>query len=399
MLESETSRNMTDAKRDDALLDQEPFGLDRVFADDPDEIYAIDEQTGHFIYANSAALDNLGYTLPELATKTPLDLQVHTTVADLAERIAALRDSTRASIAFEVDYQRKDGSVYRVHHDVRLLRAYDPPAFLVRAREITSESHPIGVDVTDPFRHLVEDADDGIWVIDAANRTTYANDAIARMLGCKREEMIGRTPFDFMDDEWRALAAKNLERRKAGERQHLEFKYIRSDGSTLWSIIATHPIFDTGGLYAGSYAIVTDITERKRREETLLEGLHLESGELATPAGGPLVVSMPAVSGLRSMLVAKRFALLADARRLELIELLASREERSVSALARALAMSQSNVSKHLRQLAEAGLLVRRQAGTSTFYALADSTVPILCRVVCQWLGAQAQAEYEALAS
>lgn len=62
--------------------------------------------------------------------------------------------------------------------------------------------------------------------------------------------------------------------------------------------------------------------------------------------------------------------LLSDGTRLRILALV-EREELSVGELAKALDMTQSRVSNHLRLLREAALLAERHAGTSTFVRLA----------------------------
>jgi PAS domain S-box-containing protein len=69
------------------------------------------------------------------------------------------------------------------------------------------------------YRRLVETAEEGVWVIDAENWTTFVNDKMAWMLGYHVEEMLGRPLFAFMDAEGRALAQVNLERRRNGIRE------------------------------------------------------------------------------------------------------------------------------------------------------------------------------------
>jgi len=64
--------------------------------------------------------------------------------------------------------------------------------------------------------------------------------------------------------------------------------------------------------------------------------------------------------------------LLADPVRLRILALL-EREELAVGELGRALELSQSRVSNHLRQLREAGLLVERHVGTSTRVRLREA--------------------------
>jgi ubiquinone/menaquinone biosynthesis C-methylase UbiE len=67
--------------------------------------------------------------------------------------------------------------------------------------------------------------------------------------------------------------------------------------------------------------------------------------------------------------------LLGDATRLRILAL-CERAELSVGELTRALDMSQSRVSNHLRVLRDSGLLAERHAGTSTFLQLSASVRP-----------------------
>ena len=61
---------------------------------------------------------------------------------------------------------------------------------------------------------------------------------------------------------------------------------------------------------------------------------------------------------------------LGDATRLRILALVGA-EELSVGELSRALGMSQSRVSNHLRLLRKSGLVAERHAGPSTFLRLA----------------------------
>lgn len=81
-------------------------------------------------------------------------------------------------------------------------------------------------------------------------------------------------------------------------------------------------------------------------------------------------------------LVAARFRVLSDPVRLQILQLLRE-EERSVGMLVQDLGFSQPNVSKHLRTLQDAGLIGRRQEGTTAWYSLADPSVFQLCDLVC----------------
>ena len=121
------------------------------------------------------------------------------------------------------------------------------------------------------YRRIVETAQEGIWVIDTESRTTFINQKMAQLLGYSVESMTGRSLFEFMDEEGQAQAAANVERRRQNIAEQHDFKFQRKDGSGLWTIVETSPIFDQNGQYAGALAMVTDITERKLAEKKLRE--------------------------------------------------------------------------------------------------------------------------------
>lgn len=119
------------------------------------------------------------------------------------------------------------------------------------------------------YRCIVETAEEGIWIIDAENKTSFVNNKIAQMLGYSVSEMLGTSLFNYMDEEGKAIAAANVERRRQGIEEQHDFKFLRSDGSPLWAIVSTNPIFDATGQYQGALGMVTDITQRKQTEERL----------------------------------------------------------------------------------------------------------------------------------
>lgn len=96
--------------------------------------------------------------------------------------------------------------------------------------------------------------------------------------------------------------------------------------------------------------------------------------------------------------VAERFRILGDSSRLTILRELLAAGELNVGELVERLGMSQANVSKHLRVLADAGIVVRRPEGTAAYYRIADPTITELCDIVCGRLREQVAAEARALA-
>ncbi len=120
------------------------------------------------------------------------------------------------------------------------------------------------------YRTIVETTNEGIWMLDASSKTSYVNSRMAQMLGYEPEEMLGKYLLDFMDADARIDAQKYLQRRKEGIKEDHDFRFSRKDGTDLWTIISTSPVFDDKGHYVGALGMmVTDISQRKQTEEKL----------------------------------------------------------------------------------------------------------------------------------
>ena len=115
---------------------------------------------------------------------------------------------------------------------------------------------------------VMEAMGQGLTVTDPAGQFVYVNQAYARMLGYEPSELIGRSPFDFtatIDHE--SLEAARQARAR-GEKSSYETSLRHRDGSLVYALITGVPRFE-GGHAAGSIATITDLSERRRQEQTL----------------------------------------------------------------------------------------------------------------------------------
>jgi len=114
------------------------------------------------------------------------------------------------------------------------------------------------------YRAIVETAREGIWVLGPDGVTTYANRQLCAMLGYVAEEIVGRTLFDFLDDQARALARLVHGRGGMGFVDTYDFRFRRRDGADLWAVVSATSL---PGPESGVLVMLTDITERKRVED------------------------------------------------------------------------------------------------------------------------------------
>ena len=127
------------------------------------------------------------------------------------------------------------------------------------------------------YRSLVEATSDWIWEVDNDGVYTYTNFKVKDMLGYEPEEIIGKTPFDFMvPNEQERLTEwlrDILESRKPFE--GMENTNIHKDGRHVLLETSGVPIFDPDGNLLGYRGIDRNITRRKLAEKAL-QKVHID---------------------------------------------------------------------------------------------------------------------------
>ena len=90
--------------------------------------------------------------------------------------------------------------------------------------------------------------------------------------------------------------------------------------------------------------------------------------------------------------VARYFALLSEPTRLKILHAVCN-EERSVSQIVASTGASQTNVSRHLALMHQAGVVSRRREGSAVYYHLVDREFAEICRTVCTRIAGRIEAD------
>jgi PAS domain S-box-containing protein len=119
------------------------------------------------------------------------------------------------------------------------------------------------------LRTILNTANEGFWLIDSDAVTMDVNPKMCALLGREQEQVLGRSIFDFVDNENRAIFDEQMRLRAKGEKGSYEMALSRPDGSLVFCEFRATPLFDGLENKAGAFAMVTDITERKRAEKAM----------------------------------------------------------------------------------------------------------------------------------
>jgi PAS domain S-box-containing protein len=121
------------------------------------------------------------------------------------------------------------------------------------------------------YRLLVETMNEGFSIADENGIRTYANKRLCDMLGYEMDEIVGHPVTKFLDKEGRKVWVREFEKRRKRESTPYEMNFVRKDGERVPTIVSPRPIFDEKGVFKGSFAAITDISNLKRTEESLKE--------------------------------------------------------------------------------------------------------------------------------
>ena len=140
------------------------------------------------------------------------------------------------------------------------------------------------------YRHLIENMNDGIIVIDNNSFFTYLNPKMYEILGYSKENLENRNIEEFVDEHNRKILRTQILKRKEGNHKAYELDLIQKDGNKISTIVSPMPIFDESDVYKGSFAVITDITYQKKMERELRESLAIIDQVRKIFIKGPVVV-------------------------------------------------------------------------------------------------------------
>ncbi len=230
---------------------------------------------GVFSYVSPNWVDILGHDVVEVEGKlfTPF---IHSD--DLAICLGTLHRAIETG-------QKQSGIEYRVRHKNGAWRWHTSNISVLRdangsvvsvvgiARDISDRKQAEEAlrESEERFRNLVESTNDLIWELDENAIYTYVSPQVKDILGYEVEEVLGKTPFNFMPPEEAHRVHEMTSNRVAWRLPltNLENTNLHKDGHLVVIETSGVPFFDKAGNFKGYRGIDRDITKRKQTEEAI----------------------------------------------------------------------------------------------------------------------------------
>jgi PAS domain S-box-containing protein len=254
---------------------------------------------GRIADANRAAEEKLGYSKDDYSRIDPMQL----VAAEHREKAAMLLvGSLKGEYTAEADINiyAKDGSIRTILFTTGQLVLYEkgqPVGVLVSGVDVTERKRVEEAlrEAEEKLRVMFESTSEGIVITDLQGKIAGVNEAILRMSGFTREEIIGQDGFGLIPRENGKniieQGAKALESGNGTEKMSQEI--IPTSGRPYDADLSIGVLRDNSGEPTGFVAIVRDVTGQKRMEQAMRESEeryrvlvdHMEEGYIVFRGG------------------------------------------------------------------------------------------------------------------
>lgn len=255
--------------------------LDTIINEAPFSMWISDEN-GTLLKANKACLALFGASKEEIVGKYNLFKDNVLIEKDLIPQIEdVFKKGKTFHVTLDYDFSAVD-HVDTKHATHKILEAIISPVFnadgkvvnaivqdidrteIVRAQEEFKESEQ-------KLRSLVNVSSEWIWQVDKNAVFEYVSDSVKDVIGYDPSEIIGKTPFDFMDDDEQKKIEEIFEKivEQKGKIVKLQESLRHKNNENIFFETDGIPLLDENGDLTGYFGICRDVTNRKRYEELL----------------------------------------------------------------------------------------------------------------------------------
>ncbi|MBW8350704.1 PAS domain S-box protein [Bacillus sp. IITD106] len=263
-----------------------------------DILYTIHSRAGDFEYASPSFLDLTGYKKEELMSVSLFDL-LHPEEKELFSRV----DLTQSHKNQYFRVCRREGDYVWLESTLIPRIGNDKPDVFICISKDATEQVDTKIKLEEhkeQYRLLVENFIDTVGIISRDGNVIYINDAGRKLFGvARKEEVIGRHIFDYLDPQSRKSLEDQLEQNQLSET--FELTVTRHDKQIKHVVVKLIPTkYRSRDVFQ---IIITDITEKLKAEETIARTEKLSVvGQLAAGIAHEIRNPLTVIKGFTQML-------------------------------------------------------------------------------------------------
>ncbi len=265
------SRDITANRETEQALDKSEQEWTQAMDFFEDAIYLID-LNDRLVRANQAF-----YTMTGLTSEQAIGMNIATIIHPQGEEVpcpvcAARLEQRDEFISMEPDHPDNPTGL-PIEIMVRIIRdkKQSPLGILMGIHDLTRtrQAQKALEESEARYRTIFDGAPEGIWLLDAALKTIEVNHRLCEILGYQLNEIVGKKPLDFADDENKIIFQTQTEKIGSSETCNYEIQLQHKDGNNVPVYFNTITLHQDNNKNLAAVAFVTDLTEQKIAENAL----------------------------------------------------------------------------------------------------------------------------------
>ncbi|HWU83341.1 MAG TPA: EAL domain-containing protein [Methylophilaceae bacterium] len=247
-----------------------------LFERNPNPMWIFSRAEFAYLAVNEAAIKHYGYSRDEFLRMGVTDILPRNELQRAQSFVEAIRENELRTDTWR--HLKKNGEEILVEVATYPIDFEDTPAIIASIKDITHETQVRArlADRDEQIRSMLESTAEAICGVDLQGHCTFANPALARLLGYDDPETLaGRNmlalmqPGSLADEGLPAEDSEIFRALQAGRRAHSEEEiFSRRDGSTFPVEYWSYPIYRDDQV-SGAVITFIDITERKLQQQAL----------------------------------------------------------------------------------------------------------------------------------
>ena len=266
-----TGKDLTERKEAEKQITESEERFRALFEYAHDAIF-INDINGKLIDENRAAKKISGYKKEELIGKNIFTANL----ISVEQMPAIFKLITKYKMGkqltpFEVVLNRKDGTKKHLEISTFPLREENRSIVINIARDITERKKMEQKlrEREEKYRTVIENAGEGIAIVDENETFTFANPAAEKIFGIPPGGLIGQSLENFIDSENFRIIREQTKNRRQGLSGEYVLEIIHPVKSKRFINVTASPMLDEDGSFTGTFGVFRDITEQRRAEKEI----------------------------------------------------------------------------------------------------------------------------------
>ncbi len=226
---------------------------------------------GRYLEVNDAFCAMTGYSSEEVIGHTPVEVGIFD--LETNERLGAEVDASGRLTGIDSRLYTRDGHRLYGHFSAEPITFSGERCLFTLIQDVTAvkEAESQMRESEERYRAIVDTTPEGFWYLDPQQRILDVNPALCQMLGYSREQMIGKVPSDFADKINQAIFRTQNALISSSDHRSYEVSLRTRTSASLPTLFHASTLRNERNELTGSFAFVTDISERKHFEGQVLE--------------------------------------------------------------------------------------------------------------------------------